>query len=188
MRLEQLRAGEWRIADDHVGSRPCDGFAVGVNERVGGDEVGVEVVEGQGAFGDVELVNRQLAGNHHRNFGDLDGQRVDVESVEVLHAEEADLTLLRFGAAGKFVDAFDEASFKALEFAVGDVKEVAGATRGIEHAEIMESFAEFAEAFQSLGGFDLFAPRVNDRRPDDLHDVDGAGVVRAERAAFLGFE
>ena len=47
---------------------------LGREQGIGGDEVLVEVVERQGLFGDVEFVDRQLARDHHRDFGDFDGE------------------------------------------------------------------------------------------------------------------
>ena len=161
------------------------GLAVGREQGVGGDEILVEVVQRQGRLGDVQFVNGQFAGDHHGDFGDFDGEGLDVQAVEVLRAEETQHALARLGAAGKLLHPLDNARFEALEFAVGDVEEVAGAAGGVEHAEMMQAVAEFDEALEGLGAVDLLAPRLDDGRPDDLHDVGRAGEVRAEGVALV---
>ena len=72
-----------------------------------------------------------------------------------------------------------------LSSRVGDVEEVAGTTGGIEHAVMVQPVAQFAEAFESFSRLDLLAPRFDDRGPDNLHDIDGAGEMLAEGAAFV---
>ena len=180
LRFEQLGADERRVADDDIHFRPVG------EQRVAGDEVGVEVVERQVAFADVEFFDGEFAPDHHGDFGEIDGKRVDVVTEEVLGAEETELALVRLGTAGELgVDALDDASFEAFQFPVGDVEEVAGAASGIEHAEIVQAFPEFAEPFERLGGFNLFRPRLNDGRLDDFQDVSRTGEMLAKRPAFF---
>ena len=75
--------------------------AVGVNQGVADAEVGVEVVERQGVFGDVQFVDGQLAGDHHRHLGEFDGEGLDVHAVEVLGGDEAEGAL---GGVGRLAN------------------------------------------------------------------------------------
>ena len=49
----------------------------------------------------------------------------------------------------------------------------------------METVQEFAQPLEGQCAFDLFAPRLDDGRADDLHDVGRAGELRAEGVALL---
>ncbi len=147
------------------------GQAVGREQGVGGDEILVEVVEGQGGLGDVEFVDGQFAGDHHGDFGEFDGEGEDV------HAENF-WAVTRLSSAGRVrrgwgirCKALEDSDFEALEFAVGEVEEVAGAAGGVEHAEVGEAFEEVGELFEGFGGFDLLGPGFDDGGADDLHDV-----------------
>ena len=64
-RLKQFRAQKRRVANDNICLGPLGGPAVGGDEGVGGNEVLVKVIQRQGLLGDVQFVNRQLAGDHH---------------------------------------------------------------------------------------------------------------------------
>ncbi len=75
--------------------------------------------------------------------------------------------------------AFDDAGFEAFEFAVGEVEEVAGAAGGVEDRIRVHALEQFGEALEGFGVLDLLRPGVDDRRLDDLHDVDGGGEVGA---------
>ncbi len=74
---------------------------------------------------------------------------------------------------------------KPFQFAVGDVEEVAGTAGRVEHAEVMHAVAQFVQALECLRIFNLLAPRLDDRRPDNFHDVGRAGEMRAEGMAFF---
>ena len=136
----------------------------------------------------MQFVNRQLARNHHRDFGDLHGERQDVEAVEVLRAEVAE-THLAFTFAGVFgklgVNAFVDTRLQPLHFAIGDVEKISRAAGGIEHAEGVHPVAQFAQALESLRAFNLFGPRISDCRLDDLHDVGRGSEMRAKGVTFL---
>ena len=51
------------------------------------------------------------------------------------------LALAGLALLGNSADALEDAGFQALEFAVGDVEEVAGAAGGIEDAEVVQAVA-----------------------------------------------
>src|ERR1039458_7488108 len=173
--LEQFRTKERRVADDDVGFGPLGRQAVGGDEGVGSNEVLVKVIQRQGRFGDVQLVDRQFAGDHHGDFGDFDCEGLDVEAVEVLGAEEAQHALAGLGAAGEFLHPLKQVSFEALEFAVGDVEEVAGTTGGVENAEIVQAVPQLDQTLEGLGGINLLAPALDDGAADNLDAVGGGG-------------
>src|ERR1035438_6327163 len=129
---------KWRVADDNVGFRPLRGQTFGREQGVGGDEIFIEIVERQGWFADVQFVNRQLAANHHRDFRNLDGKRLNIKAVKVLDAQETE-TNLAFAFAGMFwklgVNAFVDAGFQPLHFAIGDVEEISRTTGRVKHTE-----------------------------------------------------
>jgi hypothetical protein len=181
--LHQLGADEGRVADDDVDFRPRRASAVGLNQRVADAEVGIEIVERQGVFVDVEFVDGKLVGEHHRHLGEFDGEGLDVHAMEVARADEAERPLSGV-AAGEFAHALVDARFEPFEFPVGDVEEVAGAAGGVEDAVVFQAREEFFEALEGFGAFDLFAPGGDDGRADDLHDVDRAGEVGAEGVAL----
>jgi hypothetical protein len=174
------------VADDDIGPGPVRRLAIGREQRISDEGVPIEVVQRQRLLGDVKLVNGQLARDHHGDLGDFDGERVDVQAVEVLGAEETEADLARLGTAGELgVNALVNAGFEALEGAVGDVEEVAAAAGGIEHAEMVEAVQELVQPGEGLRALDLLGPGRDDRRLDDLHDFDGAGEVDAEGAALV---
>ena len=181
--FEQLGADEGRVADDDVDFRPAWTRAVSLNQRIADAEVGVEIVERQGVLGDVEFVDGELVGEHHRHLGEFDGKGLNVHAVEVLAGNETERALGGV-AAGEFAHALVDARFEPLEFAVGDVEEVAGAAGGVENAEVFQAREEFFEALERFGAVDLFAPGCDDGRADDFHDVDRAGEVGAEGVAL----
>ena len=49
----------------------------------------------------------------------------------------------------------------------------------------METVQEFTQSLEGPRAFNLFAPRLDDGRADDLHDVGRAGELRAEGVALL---
>src|ERR1035437_4010608 len=183
--LELLRAKKRRVADNDIGFGPLGGQAVGGDEGVGGNEVLVKVIQRQRRFGDVQFVNRQFAGDHHGDFGDFDGEGLDVKPVEVLGAQEAQYALAGLGAAGGFLHPLQQVGFEALEFAVGDVEEITGAAGGVEHAEIVQAVPQFDQTLEGLGALDLLAPGLDDGRADNFHDVGGVGEVGAEGVALF---
>ena len=54
-----------------------------MDQSIGGSKVVVEVVERQGALGNAQLVDGELAGDHHGDLGDLDGEGVDIDAEEL---------------------------------------------------------------------------------------------------------
>ena len=180
--LEPFRAKERRIADDDVGGGPSGASSIGRNQRVTDDEVGVEVIQRQGIFIDVQLVDGELVRQHHRHLGQFDGEGLDVHAVEIARGDEAEGPL-RGVAAGEFADALVDARFEPLEFAVGDVEEVAAAAGRVEHAKALQPGQQFLQPLEGFCALDLLAPGFDDGRADDLHDVDGAGEMGAIRMA-----
>jgi len=153
------------------------------NQRIHRFEVLVEVVQWQVGFvGDVQLVDRQLAGDHHGDLGRFDGERIDVQAIELasIDVDEAGLDVGEFGS-----EAFADAGFQAFHFAVGEVEEVAGAAGRIEDAQGGEALQEFEQAPGGARRVDGVGPGIDDRRLDDLHDVGWEGEVSAEGVALF---
>ena len=150
-------------------------------------KVRVEVVQRQGMFADMQFVNRQFAGDHHRHLGQLDGERIDIHAVEICRGHEAHYPLLGSKLLGQFATSFNDTRFQSLQLTVGYIEEIARTTGGIEHRKIMQTLQQLVETAHGRCIFDLLSPRFHDRRPDDLHDIDRAGEVRHRRRVALLF-
>ena len=97
-----------------------------MDERVAGEEVVVEVIEGQGVFGHVQFVNGQLAGDHHGDFGDLDREGIDIDAKELGgRYMDAKGLLPTISPGGKLVHALFQPRLKPFHLAVGDVQKIA---------------------------------------------------------------
>ena len=49
---------------------------------------------------------------------------------------------------------------------------------------MVHPLAELGEAIDGFRPLDLLAPGIDDRRPDDFHDIDRAGEMGTEGMAF----
>ena len=175
-----------RVAGDGVGGGPRG------EEGVGADDVRVEIVERERLFLDEQLVGLdelprldqfEFLGEHEGDFGQLDGEGIEVDAVEILQRDGAFERLL----FAQLVEPPEDVAFEALDLAIGDEEEIAGAARRIEDAEAAqggEDFAEFADVLSR--GFDALAPRADDGGADDFLDVELAGEVGAEGVARFG--
>ncbi len=56
---------------------------------------------------------------------------------------------------------------QSLHFTIGDVEEIAGAAGGVKHFEFVHPLQKLAELRQRFRPFNLLAPRLDDRRPDN---------------------
>ena len=160
-----------------------------LDERIGGLEVGVEVVQGQGRLLDVQLVDRELARDHERDLGQLDGEGVDVDAIELTGGDEREQTLALVLGLGDGVHCLEELGLDAFELAVGEIEEVARAAGRVEDAVVLEPVVESVEIADGLGAlgcaFDQSFPRIGDGGLDDLEDVQLAGEVSAKGVALV---
>ncbi len=170
--LEPLRAEKRRIADDRVGLWPGRRIARGVDQGIADREIGVQIVQRQRLFGDVQFVDRQFSGDHQRDLGQIDGEGIDVHAEEVRGGDEPEYPLRRIGLRRHFANPFVNSGFKPLEFTIGDIQEIARSAGGVQHGEVVHPFAQFGQLADGFRVLDLFAPRFDDRRTDDLHNID----------------
>lgn len=182
--LEPLRAQERRIADDYVRLGPRRRIAGRIYQCVHGNEVFVEIVQRQGRLVDVQFVDGQLAADHHGDLRQLDGERQYVHAVKVRCGDEPEHPLFRDGLRRQLAKAFVEPDFKAFQLAVCDIEEVARPAGGIQHGEVVHPVAQFLQPLDGFRGFYLLPPRLDYRRPDDFHNIDGGGEVSTKGMPF----
>src|SRR5208337_1704695 len=86
--LEQLRSSERRVSDDDISGGPSNRISEFVDEGIRCREVIVQVVERKGFLRDVQFIDRQFSGNHHRDLGQFHGERVDVDAEKLASGHE----------------------------------------------------------------------------------------------------
>jgi hypothetical protein len=98
-------------------------------EGVGAEDVFVEVVERERFFKNEQAIavaeflgfpDFLLLGEHEGDFGEFDGEGLDVDAEELVDGDGAFERL----AFRDFREADEDFAFETLEFAVGDVEEV----------------------------------------------------------------
>ena len=182
-----------RVADDDLHRRPGPGLAVGQQQRVGAHDVGIEVVEGQGrllvvALGGIQ--HRQLLGNHERHLGQLHGEGLQVEAVELVRAhgrfgaDEVGQRLLvgRGGAHGP--QPGQQRAFEQLHFLERHEQEVARAAGRVQHPVAAQGPQRVVQLRGRVGGLNAPPPRLHQHRYHHLQNVGFVGVVRAQHVSL----
>ena len=137
--LEQLRSSERRIADDDIGGRPLNRISQFIDEGIRGLEVVVQVVQREGFLSDVQFIDRQLPGNHHRDFGQLYGERVDVDAEELASGHEPEHHLGGVQAARFLSHPLEESGLETFQLAIGDVEEIPRSASRVKHNEVVHT-------------------------------------------------
>jgi len=60
------------------------------NKSVSRKKVRVQIIQGKRVLIEVNFIYCQLAGDHHGDFRDFNGERDDIQAIEVLNAEIAE--------------------------------------------------------------------------------------------------
>src|SRR5205807_2412650 len=146
-------------------------------ERVGTDDVVVEVCKRERIFFDEQLIGLseflrfdqfQFLREHERDFRQLDREWDDVDAKELVKRDGAFERL----AFAHFAHTQKNIALESLHFAVRDKEKISRAAGRVEHAKrakISKDFPQFADIFPS--GIDALAPRSDDCRPDDFANV-----------------
>ena len=137
--LEQLRSSERRISDDDIGGRPLNRIPEFVDEGIRCREVIVQVVERKGFLSDVQLIDRQLSGNHHRDLGQLHGERIDVDAEKLAGRHEPEHHLSGVQASGFLSHPLKQSGLETLQLAIGDVEEIPRAASWVKHDEVVHA-------------------------------------------------
>ena len=171
-------AVERRIADDDACPGPRDA------QCVTGPDAG-QVAERQCRLVEVQFVDRELVAHPERHTGERDREGVDLDPLDVRQREEGcERALLRSAPAlraPQLALPLVQPALEAAQLPVGGVQEVARAAGGVENHVVEEVLLKRLDLREGVRCFDALSPGVDDRRLDDLLDVDLMGVMRAQR-------
>ena len=124
----------------------------------------------------------QLFREHEGDFGQLDGERNDVDAEELVERDGAFERL----AFAHFAEAQKNVALEPLHLAIRNEKKISRTARGVEHAErakIDKRLAQFPDVLAR--GIDPLAPLPDDCWTDDFANVELAREVCAVRVALI---
>ena len=177
---ELLRAVVGRVADDRVGGRP---FHL---QRVREPDPRERLERQHGLVAKPELPHRERVAHPERDAGKADGERLSLDSVQILEREERPRgSRLEAALGSKLLLEVVQPQLDPAQLLVGDVEEVARAAGRVEDVEGRERALRGLDVLERLARLEPGQPGLDDRRPHYLHDVLLLGVVRAEAPLAL---
>ena len=137
-----------------------------------------------------ELVHRELVPHPQRHAREVHRELVDLDPLQIREREVHGERLLRreAGVSAHVRRTAAQLSFDATQLPVRDVEEVPRSARRVEHDVVHQIVLCSRHVVERPARCDSLAPRLDDRRQNDLEDVRLRGVVRSERPLALTAE
>ncbi len=121
-----------------------------------------EILKWQGCLREVEFIDRELVGHPQGDARERDGERANLDSLDVLQGEErAERALFDLPVAAAVAQlplAFPESLLESTEGTVGEVEEIAGSASRIEHHVVQEVLLEAPDLLKAAGVLNPFLP------------------------------